>query len=170
MEIEDASPERESRGRKGGKRTATRARKGKKREVTSSSGEEVEEPEYVEDDTENEKQKAPKPSDRGRSGKPSKRKIKSSSEDEKDTATQKEEKETTESTKSSGRRIFTTKSPERSSRSRGRKSHIDVEDSVSKDAARVYKFVTEDPDDVATTGEIKDFFHYRHCYRFCCCC
>ena len=155
MEIEDASPERESRGRKGGKRTVTRARKGKKREVTSSSGEEVEEPEYVEDDTENEKQKAPKPSDRERRGKPSKRKIKSSSEDEKDTTTQKEEKEKEmiESTKSSGRRIFTTKSPERSSRSRGRRSHIDVEGSVSKDAARVYRFVTEDPDDVTTTGE-----------------
>ena len=155
MEIEDASPERESRERKGRKNGATPARRGKKREITSSSEEEVEEPEYVEDDTENENQKATKAPDLGRRGKPSKRKIKYSNE-EKDTATRKEvgEKEVAESSKGRGGKNFTTKSPERSPRPRGRRSRIDVEDSVSKDAESVNILdASGNQNSITTTGE-----------------
>ena len=156
MEIEDASPERESRERKGRKRPATPARRGKKREITSSSEEEVEEPEYVEDDTENENQKAAKASDLGRRGKPSKRTIKSSSRDEKDNATQKAEggTEVGESSKSRGRKNFTTKSPERSPRPRGSRSRIDVKDNVSKDAESADILDgSENQNSITTTGE-----------------
>ena len=152
MEIEDASRERELRERKGRKSAATPARRGKKREITSSSEEEVEEPEYVEDDTENENQKAAKASHLGRRGKPSMRKIKSSN-NEKDTATQKE-KEVAESSKSRERKSFTTKSPERSPRPRGRRSRIEVEDSVSKDAESADILdASENQNSITTTGE-----------------
>ena len=156
MEIEDASPERESRERKGKKslRPAP-VRRGKKREITSSSEDEVAEPEYVEDDTENENQEAAKASGLGRSAKPSTRKTKSSN-DEKYTATQNEEegKEVAETSKSRGRKGFTTKSSERSSRPGGRRSRIDVEDSVSKDAESANVLdASENQNDITTTGE-----------------
>ena len=154
MEIEDASPERESRERKIKKSAATSARRGKKREIMSSSEDEVEEPEYVEDDTENENQKAAKASVLGRRGKPSKRTIKSSN-DEKDTAVRKDGgKEVAESSKSRGRKNFTTKSPERSPRPRGRRSRTEVEDSVSKDAESANLLdASENQNSITTTGE-----------------